>query len=161
MTGLRMQTTPLIAPLALLVFLAAPCAQAQDSYLFEADLSGAYEVPPTSAPQTGHIELVLNAEMTEAAYVIEYDPIPDETAAHFHLAPPGANGPVVESLPADNPKIGVWMISPEHVDALFEGHIYVNIHSTEFPGGAIRGNLTTYVVSAEASSWSQIKTLFN
>jgi hypothetical protein len=160
MNRMRMQSVLLALPLALLLCLAPQQAAAQDGYLFEADISGEYEVPPTSAPQTGHVALTLNAEMTEASYVIEYDPIPDETAAHFHLAPPGTNGPVVHGLPAGNPKVGVWMISPEHVTALFDGNIYVNIHSAEFPGGAIRGNLTTYVVSAEASSWSQIKTLF-
>ena len=129
-------------------------------YLFEAEINGANEVPPTEAPQTGLVTLILNAEQTEASYVIEYDALPDETGAHFHLAPPGTNGAVVHGLPAGNPKIGVWEISPEHVEALFEGNIYVNIHSSEYPGGAIRGNLESYVVPVEITSWAAIKSMF-
>ncbi len=150
----------LVLPLAMLLVIGPLHAAAVGQYLFEAELSGANEVPPTSAPQTGTVIAILNAEMTQVEYEISYDDLPNETAAHFHLAPPGANGGVVHGLPAGNPKVGVWAISPEHAEALLDGNIYVNIHTSEFPGGAIRANLTAYVVSTEASTWAQVKGLF-
>lgn len=156
----RTNTWRLLLPATLLVLFSAVQATAQIEYLFEAEISGAYEVPPTTAPQTGLVTLILNEAQTEASYYIEYDDLPNETAAHFHLAPPGQNGGVVLGLPAGNPKVGVWEISAAHVEALFLGNIYVNIHTSEFPGGAIRGNLTSHVVPIEPATWESVKSLF-
>jgi hypothetical protein len=157
---LRFAALSFVLPVALLALTLPTEAGAQTEYLFEAELSGANEVPPTAAPQTGTVSAILNETMTQVSYVIEYDPIPDETGAHFHLAPPGSNGPVVHGLPSENPKIGVWDIDPAHVDELFAGNIYVNIHSSEYPGGAIRANLTSYTVPVESLTWREIKSLF-
>ena len=147
-------------PMAMLLVIGPLHAAAVGQYLFEAELSGANEVPPNPSPQTGMVIATLNAAMTQLEYDISYDDLPNETAAHFHLAPPGANGPVAFGLPAGNPKVGVWDISPEHAAELLAGNVYVNIHTSEYPGGAIRANLTVYVVAAEASTWAQVKGLF-
>lgn len=73
-------------------------------------------------------------------------------AAHIHEGPAGANGPVVANL--------AWPEDGDAADCLTEGEAgkglapgkvleilenpedyYVNVHNTEFPGGAVRGQL--------------------
>ncbi len=139
--------------------LAAMPALASES-VFLAGLDGSEEVPPTPVPNTGYASLFLNEEQTQVHYFIEYEPFDNETAAHFHMAPPGTNGPVIHPLPLGTPKVGVWDVTPDDVAALFAGNVYVNIHTADYPGGAIRGNLEFCVVPVEAATWSNVKTLF-
>jgi len=139
--------------------LAAMPALASES-VFLAGLDGSEEVPPTPVLNSGHASLFLNEEQTQVSYFIEYEPFDNETAAHFHMAPPGTNGPVIHPLPLGSPKVGVWDVTPEDVVALFAGNVYVNIHTADYPGGAIRGNLEFCVVPVEGTTWSNVKTLF-
>jgi hypothetical protein len=44
--------------------------------------------------------------------------------------------------------------------AIAAGKAYVNIHSTMFPGGEIRGFLTDAVVPVRNASWGRIKSLY-
>lgn len=44
--------------------------------------------------------------------------------------------------------------------AIAEGKAYLNIHTSAFPGGEIRGFLQPTSVAAESSSWGGVKTLF-
>lgn len=44
--------------------------------------------------------------------------------------------------------------------AIAEGRAYLNIHSTSYPGGEIRGFLTLAPVSTEPTTWGKIKSLY-
>lgn len=44
--------------------------------------------------------------------------------------------------------------------AIADGKAYLNIHTSAYPGGEIRGFLQSTSVPAEASSWGSVKTLF-
>jgi hypothetical protein len=143
---------------AVLALIAVPVLASESVFL--AGLDGGEEVPANPVPNTGHASLFLNEDMTQVSYFIEYDAFANETAAHFHLGAPGVNGPVIFPLPAGNPKVGVWNVTPANVDALFAGNVYVNIHTTDYPGGAIRGNIEFCTVPAEATTMSSIKALF-
>jgi hypothetical protein len=76
------------------------------------------------------------------------------------MRPPGESGPVVEPLPADNPKVGTWMISPEMVGELMAGNIDVNIHTDLHPGGEIAGWLEATSVPVERTTLSRVRALF-
>jgi len=135
---------------------------------FEANLSGLQEVPPNSSPAEGFGEFILNADETELAFNIFYEglqgPILGGPGAHFHEAPPGQNGPIVRGLTLEELNgstspdgffLGTWTdtdpvgfptptsgpLTPALVEALKDGNIYFNLHTTEFPGGEIRGQL--------------------
>src|SRR5436309_3052487 len=64
--------------------------------------------------------------------------------------PAGQEGPVVFGWAgAGSPAHGVWgydskpnPLTDALVDSLFDGELYVNVHSQDFPDGEIRGQLT-------------------
>lgn len=148
---------------SLLVTLAMVVAPglAQAETLFTAVLSGSQEVPETASPATGFATVILNDAETEATYHIEYSGLAGtETAAHFHQAPIGTNGPAIFALPVGSPKDGVWPVGPAEVAALNSHEVYINIHSDMYPGGEIRGNVCFSAVDTEKKSWGNIKALY-
>jgi hypothetical protein len=44
--------------------------------------------------------------------------------------------------------------------AIAEGKAYVNVHSSMFGGGEIRGFLTAATTPTDLSSWGQVKSLY-
>lgn len=149
---------------ALFVLAAAMAAgTAHGSVTFEATVDGTQMVPPTASPATGTAVLVLNDAETEVAYTITYSGLEGaETDAHFHNAGPGQNGSVVHFLPPGNPKAGIWAVTVHDVGELYAGRVYVNIHTTLYPGGEIRGDISQSLAAAPGDrlSWGRIKALY-
>jgi hypothetical protein len=103
-------------------------------------LNGANEVPPRNTQATGTATLVLYAT-GELLWSIEHN-VAAVTAGHFHIAPAGSNGPVTIGFPSPaSPIVGAALLNQTQLDALLAGNIYINIHSTTFPGGEIRGQV--------------------
>jgi hypothetical protein len=70
------------------------------------------------------------------------------TAAHIHQAPAGVAGPVVVPLPtpdASGMAKGCITVQRSLVEAILANPAgyYANVHTTDFPAGAIRGQLST------------------
>jgi hypothetical protein len=77
------------------------------------------------------------------------------TGAHLHLAPEGSNGPIVLSLTPGisgntihfssngsdlgGPLAGQGLLAL--VNELAAGNVYVNVHTSQFPSGEIRGQV--------------------
>lgn len=116
-------------------------------WTIDADLSGLNEVPPNASPATGmstgtydDVTGLLTLHTMASGFVA---PI---TAAHIHRAPAGVNGPVIVPLSGatggtsymsnDTPTLSV-----SDGGLLLTGGLYVNIHSSTFPGGEVRGQL--------------------
>lgn len=137
---MRKNLTIVVSALAGLLAL-APLAEAET--VFTAALKGSNEVPANASTATGFAILTLNDAQTSVTYHIEFSGLSAaETAAHFHHAVPGSNGSVVLGLPLGSPKDGAWAVGPTEVAWLFAHEIYMNVHTTAFPGGEIRGNLS-------------------
>jgi hypothetical protein len=110
-------------------------------------LSGAEEVPPADPDGTGFASITLNVGQSSVCWELSVSNIAPAFAAHIHAAPAGVNGPVV--VPLSPPTSGSSSGCAENVDpALIQAIIdsperyYVNVHNAEFPGGAVRGQLS-------------------
>jgi hypothetical protein len=128
---------------------------------YSAVLNGLQEVPPNASPATGSGDFVLNDAQTSLSYNVSFSGlVAPQTAAHIHNAPVGVNGPVVFPFAVGSPQIGDWAIPADMVVELQQGELYVNVHSTTFPGGEIRGQIlpTTGVLT---STWGRIKGLYS
>ena len=125
---------------------------------FTASLSGKDEVPPNESPSTGFVWVRIAND--KIGYEVNVTDIDKVNAAHIHLGEAGKNGPVVLTLfkggpteqtngtlgesnvPASNlegPLEGKGIA--DLVTAMKDGTTYVNVHSTDFPDGEIRGQL--------------------
>jgi len=109
--------------------------------LFTANLSGAQEVPPNSSTATGRSSVVLNAAETGAAVNLSFSGLTSaQTAAHIHgPADPGVNAPILFPLPNGQVSNFLITLTAAQVTDLKAGKHYINVHSTNFPNGEIRG----------------------
>ena len=125
----------------------------EDATAFAAFISGDNISPtPISSLGTGLAFLSLNSARTAVEYDITISSI-TQSVAHFHNAGAGLNGGVVKTLDfVDGHASGVWSstdgdqpLTSDLVEELLSGRLYVNIHTTEYSGGEIRGQV--FVVS--------------
>jgi hypothetical protein len=144
-------------------------AVAQNNSNFQATLSGSNEVPALSTGASGAFNVRISKDDAAIAFELSYDGLEGSvTAAHIHLGQRDVNGGVIaflcsaagtpQTCPAPPAQIsGVItaadVIGPtgqgidagefaEMVRAIRNGTAYVNVHSTKFPGGEIRAQIT-------------------
>jgi len=120
---------------------------------FSTVLGGAVEVPGPGDPDaTGRASLTLNQGQGAVCFDLSWAGIDGTVvAAHIHAAPVGVPGPVVVPLftgvalsGTDNASGCVSGVSEELIKAIRHDpeSDYVNVHSSVFPAGAIRGQLS-------------------
>jgi hypothetical protein len=117
-----------------------------------AQLDGAQEVPAIPTTGRGWGTFTIDMPANQLAYHIAFTGLSAaETAAHIHgSAAHGANAGVLHGLPLGSPKIGVWNYSDAQEADILAGRTYVNVHSTAFPGGEIRGQIVPIVAPIDA-----------
>jgi CHRD domain/IPT/TIG domain len=113
--------------------------------LFTATLSGANEVPANNSTATGTATLVLNNDTKIFTLVVTYTGLSaNPTNGHIHKAAAGVNGSPVFAFasPWTSPinYTSRAITAAEEAD-LHAALYYVNIHSSTYPGGEIRGQL--------------------
>lgn len=126
-------------------------------------LQGSQEVPANASPAIGMATLMLNT--TTGAFNLDYSfsgLTGNLTVSHFHRNVVGVNGPVVYWLAANgapnalpttlmSPPIpasvtgatgsGTGIFSATLIDDALNGRLYMNVHSTVFGGGELRGQV--------------------
>jgi len=155
----RLFAALLLAALAALA-LAGPASAAklggadQGGRLFTTTLSGAEEVDPETGALgagdpdgSGLATLTVNPGQQEICYELGVEDITlPAIGAHIHVGDAGENGPVVVPLtPPDASGVssGCAEVSRELALAIIQNpeNYYVNVHTTDFPNGAVRGQL--------------------
>ena len=105
-------------------------------------LSGAEEVPPADPDGSGFARISLNYGQGQVCWEVSYQGIAAPVAAHIHSAPAGVNGPVV--VPLNPINFGCVTVENGLIKAIIQNPelYYVNVHNADFPGGALRGQLS-------------------
>ena len=110
-----------------------------------AHLAGTNEVPSGDPDGSGHARVTLNQGRSRICFDIEVEDIGTVVNAHIHAAPAGVNGPVVVPFnPAVNGLKNCVTADPDLIKDIRQNpaNYYVNVHTSEFPGGAVRGQLS-------------------
>lgn len=109
-------------------------------------LSGANEVPVLGDPDgSGVATVTVNPGQGTICYTLSVLDIAPAVAAHIHEAPVGVAGAVVQGLtaPTSGSSSGC-VVNPELARDIKAdpAAYYVNVHNADFPGGALRGQLS-------------------
>ncbi len=132
---------------------------------FGAHLTGDQEVPPRETSGVGQVIFQLSKDGMELSYKLIVANLDNLSMSHIHVAPAGVNGPVVVWLyPPAPPAVllpgttngilqeGVITKAnlvgtlaghelSDLVDLMIAGQTYVNVHTSQFGGGEIRGQI--------------------
>lgn len=112
---------------------------------FHTTLTAAAEVPPTKSTGSGEATVTLDTATHEITWDVTFSGFSSEvTAAHIHgPAEAGKNAGVVVPFGAapKSPLHGTAKLTTEQEGQLTAGLYYVNVHSKNFPSGAVRGQL--------------------
>jgi hypothetical protein len=114
---------------------------------FSIALTGESETPAGDPVATGTATVRLRAGQGQVCYTVSALNLPPAVAAHIHRAAAGAAGPVVVPFTTPNAggqSSGCAVAARALVKAILAApaSYYVNVHTAEFPAGAIRGQLT-------------------
>lgn len=144
-----------ISPRMLATALVLASGSAWAAGQFRADLRGSAEVPANSSTATGSAHAKLDSNGTTLRVQIRYSGLSSGvTGAHVHTGAADVNGPVLVDLePALGRTAGgvtnlVTEISGDAARQLRDGGLYVNVHTTRYPDGEIRGQFMAHPVQA-------------
>ncbi|HUR59004.1 MAG TPA: CHRD domain-containing protein [Opitutaceae bacterium] len=145
----------MITPVRRMLLLGALCAAALTARAqvieLRATINAAQENPATTSPATGTAIMLYDIGTNTFDLMVSITGMANTaTASHIHEAVAGANGPVVTGLGAE----AVYTRTGNTLTATFRnvthlgdklklinGSSYYNIHSAQFPGGEVRGQL--------------------
>ncbi|MDC5696638.1 CHRD domain-containing protein [Intrasporangium calvum] len=143
-----MQHTRLLgaaAALAATAALLAPVPALADGRPFSTDLAGINEPGGGDPDGSGTAHVWVNVGLSEVCYHLVVSALDPVVGAHIHSAPAGVNGPVVVPLgaPVSGTSSGCVAVEKSLAKAILKSPqaFYVNVHTTVYPGGAIRGQL--------------------
>jgi hypothetical protein len=149
---MRLRALLLVVALAAVGLLAVGAPAFAEGRPLSATLTGAAEVPgPGDADASGAARVTLNEGQGAICFDLDWAGIDGTVvAAHIHAAPAGVAGPVMVPLftgafaGTGSASACIRGVSEELVKAIRHDpeRYYVNIHSTVFPAGAIRGQLS-------------------
>jgi hypothetical protein len=116
---------------------------------FTAFLTSAQEVPTNASTARGFARIVLNESAGTISYTITFSGLgSNQSASHVHASATGAigvNSPVIidtgNSGTTSGTRTGTAPITAAQIVMLREHRAYINVHSVNFPGGEIRGQL--------------------
>jgi len=140
-------------------------ANGQNVLNFRTHLSGDQEVPPRETLGTGEVQFQLSKDGLELRYKIIVANLDNISMSHIHVAPAGSNGGIVVWLYPPAPPAALipgttngilqqGVITKANltgtlggqelsalIDLMVADQTYVNVHTSQFQGGEIRGQV--------------------
>ena len=128
-----------------------------------ANLDGLQEVPVNASPATGVAIVVVDTDANTLTYTLTFSGLTSgQTAAHIHgFADPGTNAGVLFGIGVGSPLSNTCNYLDAQEASILAGQSYFNVHTGNFSGGEIRGQLIADPVSVDAKTWSQVKHLYD
>jgi trimeric autotransporter adhesin len=138
-----------------------------------ARLSGRQEVPAVTTSATGSATMVIDLNRKSMTVTVEVSGLSNITEAHLHVGRPGVDGPIIFPLAstAFTSPLTVTLteaeLQPNPPASTFEqalfavetGNTYVNVHTTAFPDGEIRGQVGPVEMMALLSGDQEVPTV--
>lgn len=124
-----------------------------------ASMSGDQEVPASVTGALGAGTLSLESPSRQLSGSFTVNGV-TATAGHVHLGNTGVNGPVIVSM--TNGGTGTFtvpagiVLTEAQATAFNNGGLYFNAHTTENPGGEVRGQIGREVFAAQMSSVQEV-----
>lgn len=153
----------MLACIAILCF--AAHAQAA-SITFNFPLTAGEQVPPNGSAGTGDCSVILDDVSGAVSVSCSFSGLSTPAAAaHIHgLAAAGANAgvilPLTPDLATSGNITGNGVLDAAQMTGMLDGLTYVNLHSTQYPGGELRGQVRHTSRSTGASSIPALSTAF-
>ena len=116
-------------------------APAPTTTTFSATINGAQQTPANNSTATGTFAGTYVSSSKQLTYTVTYQGL-TPSMAHIHTGAPGATGSV--AIPFANltsPITGTVTLSPDQANDLLNNRLYVNIHTSTFSNGEIRGDI--------------------
>jgi hypothetical protein len=113
-----------------------------------ASMTGGAEAPTTGDRDGRGAATFLFPTPTRVCFALLVNGVRKPNAAHIHRGPRGVAGPIVVSLTPPGSGNGGFVSGCTNASAALVSEIasrpsrfYVNVHTADFPGGAVRGQL--------------------
>lgn len=133
--------------LASVVLLSLTANTRADIHVYNFVLEGSQEVPPVATPGFGNCTVTLDDVSRAVNVSCNFNGLlASANNAHIHgPAPYGVNAGVILGLSftaaTSGTVTGNGILSVAHAQAVLDGLTYINVHSTQHPGGEIRGQI--------------------
>ncbi len=133
---------------SVVAFVALSAGLQAGTVVMHAKLDGRHEFPKNASKGTGEATITLNDATGAVSVTGTYQGLgSNATAAHIHgLAAEGVNAGVMVPLTigggTDGTISGSGTVPADKIQGMLDGLTYVNVHSTDFGGGEIRGQVT-------------------
>ena len=119
----------------------------RENILWSIPITEAQVVGGTGSSAVGFGVLEINDTYDELSIYVEHD-VSSATFGHIHLGLPGVDGAIQFGFSSVvSPINETWSLTPANVNNLFSGDLYINLHSTTFTDGEIRGQIDLDPVS--------------
>jgi hypothetical protein len=145
---MRFKVVTLIIGTAAFAAVAIPALAAPQNAVLSAKLKGKEEEPgPGDEDGTGKAQVEVKIAKLKVCYLIEYKNITTANAAHIHRGAKGVAGKIVVELfegEQESPAEDCVKAKKERTLKKIvknPGNYYLNVHNSDFPDGAIRGQL--------------------
>jgi len=120
------------------------CPQAYAQTVYSTNLTGPKQVPPNTSPGTGTGNVTLQPDGKSIQINLTFSNLlGTQTNAHIHgPAAPGDTNAIIVVIPNGSPVNNYSAtLNPQQIQWLQTNLLYLDVHSTVYPDGEIRGQL--------------------